>query len=176
MRDILYVHGAGDTGEAPNSLFGYIEDHMSGGYKLQRPQMPEDGTKWVDMIAHLAAPLADDAILIGHSLGGSCLLQMIATRQPGMRAAGLVLIAPPFWGEPDWTYEDFVLPDGFAGTLCGMKGIHHLHSHDDEVVNFSHQAAYEKAMPQATYLAYDGFGHSFDRGDRAPVLDLIRSL
>lgn len=176
-RELLFIHGAGDTGNDPNDVVGWLRKALADRFEVLRPQLPEpDPATWGEAIELLLTTVAEDAVLVGHSLGGSMLIKVIAERRPGLRASGLVLLAPPFWGRGGWDYEGFALPDGFAGSLTGLGAIVHLHGRDDEVVEPEHQVIYARFMPAARYLTLEDCGHDFAGPGRADILAAIESL
>lgn len=176
-RQLLFIHGAGDTGEDRNGTFAALTRAVDGRFKVLRPQLPEpDPQSWGRIIDGLLAEVPGDAALVGHSLGGSMLLKVIAERHPGLSAAGLILLAPPFWGAPGWDYLQFAPPPGFAAALGGIGAVTHLHGRDDEVVPFTHQALYAERMPEANYVAIDHCGHEFAGPGAAAVLGALRSV
>ena len=176
-RQILFIHGAGDTGEDRNGVFAQLTRAVAGRFGVSRPQLPDpDPQAWGDRISPLLADLPEDAVLIGHSLGGSMLLKVIAEQHPGLEAAGLILLAPPYWGAPGWNYLQFAPPEEFAAALGGLGAVIHLHGRDDEVVSFAHQALYAEKMPQARYVAISACGHEFGGTGAAAVLEAINSV
>lgn len=175
-RQLLFIHGAGVDVDDPAGMPAFLHQALDGQFAVATPQMPDaDANGWINAMLPLLAALPEDGVLVGHSLGGSTLLKAIAERRPGMAAAGLVLLAPPYWGAPDWDYMDFAPPKGFATALGGLGTVIHLQGKHDEVVDFSHQALYAAQMPDADYRAI-ACGHEFDGEGRAAVLTAIGAL
>jgi predicted alpha/beta hydrolase family esterase len=103
-------------------------------------------------------------ILVGHSLGGSVLLKYLSEHRPKVPAAGLFVVAAPYWGSADWKVKEFVLRESFAHSLPDALRIYLYQSRDDEVVDMEHLSRYSKAIPQATVRILDGGGHTFKDG------------
>ena len=116
---ILFVQGAGrGTHDCwDNKLVASLEHELGDGYAVRYPRMPgEDDPGYAAWKAALTAEFAsleDGAILVGHSIGGTILLHMLAERPPEFRIGGLFLIAAPFIGEGGW------LPKAAANSACG---------------------------------------------------------
>ncbi len=178
MRQVLFIHAAGRLEEGSGSLVAYLRDELGAGYDVKAPEMPEPdapgGPAWLGAVDALLADLPPDGILVGHSLGGSVLIKCIAERQPGLRAAGLVTVAAPFWGEPDWEVDAFRLPEGWPDALGGIGRIVLVHSRDDDVVPPSHMAVYKRHLPRAETRTVADCGHVFDRGGRGALVEEIR--
>ena len=103
-------------------------------------------------------------------------MKSLSEKKHKKRIAAMFLIATPFWGGPaGWQLDEFVLRDGFAATLPKIPRIFLYHSHDDDVVPFTHLALYTSALPQATVRELDGYGHLFKKKCRELVED-IKSL
>lgn len=177
MRELLFIHGAGDNGDDPNDLATYLKDALSETHTVSRPQLPEpDARTWGDMIADMLAMFPPDGILVGHSFGGSMLLKVIAEHMPEFRAAGLVIASAPFWGEPDWDYPEAAVPNDFATSLKGVGQVVFAHGRDDEVVSFTHLARYTGLMPRAKVIALEGVRHAYHEPERAQLAEAIRSI
>lgn len=142
---------------------------------MPSPEEPH-ATAWLDALDPVLLDFPPDGVLVGHSMGGAMILKFIAERKRSLAASGLVMIACPFWGEPDWEVEEFYLPNAFADRLSGLKRILLYHSPDDAIVPFAHMAAYQRHIPRAEPHEVDGAGHAFARGDRRVVVSGIRSL
>lgn len=142
---------------------------------MPSPEEPH-AIAWLDVLDSELVDFPDDGILIGHSMGGAMILKFIAERRPSLAASGLVMIACPFWGEPDWEVEEFYLPDAFANRLSGLKRILLYHSRDDAIVPFAHMAVYHKHIPRAEVHEVARAGHAFAGGDRHVVVRGIKSL
>jgi predicted alpha/beta hydrolase family esterase len=130
---------------------------------------------WKARAENELARLDDDAILIGHSLGGSVLLKCLSQGAHHESVAGLFLIAAPYWGkDEDWQLE-WALPEDFASRLPPISQMFLYHSRNDQHVPFAHLGHYQKKLPRATARALAGHEHSFTGGLPELVED-IRGL
>lgn len=176
-RQLLFIHGAMDNDEDPDGIAPLLKRELAGEFTVSRPQFPEpDATIWSEMIETHLAGLPEDSVLVGHSFGGSMLLKVLAERMTGFRFAGLVLLAPPWWGPEGWDVKDFALPADFAAALTGLETVVHLHGRADEIVDFGHQAIYVRALPEARCVALEGVTHDFSGAGHKAVLDEIELL
>ncbi|WP_248930217.1 alpha/beta hydrolase [Paenibacillus hamazuiensis] len=141
--------------------------------------MPDEGSPryeaWKDRIGKEFAALNGEVIVVGHSLGASVLLKYVTEEEPAKPVAGMFLIAPPFWGAPNWEAREFAACEDFARRLSGIERIFLYHSRDDEVVPFAHLAMYAQHLPQAAVRELDGCGHQL-AGDLSEVAHDIKSL
>lgn len=184
MRELMFIHGAGGAVDDPEfgsqELIAFLRRELAQDYRIRAPLMPRPeephAIAWLDALDAELADFPEDGVLIGHSMGGAMILKFIAERRQSLAAAGLVMIACPFCGEPDWEVEEFYLPDAFADRLSGLKRILLYHSRDDAIVPFEHMAVYHKHVPRAEVHEVDGAGHAFAGGNRRMVVRGIRSL
>ncbi|MBF9043363.1 hypothetical protein HKCCE4037_08495 [Rhodobacterales bacterium HKCCE4037] len=172
---VLFAHAAGHTPNDPP--LPRLRRALGPGFQIDAPDLgAPDPAVWTSKLsAALTAPRAP-SILVGHSLGGSELLRVIATHHPRFSAAGFVGLGVPLWGMPDWPYEAFMLPDGAAKALSGLDRIVFFGSADDDVVDPSHLPAWRDRLPRARTVETHGNGHIFDRGAIAPVLLELRRM
>lgn len=177
--DILFIHSAGvqsgDEGSAP--FVKYLRHSLGANFNVSAPIMPQPddpsyerwSNKLRELLQHQSPP-----ILIGHSLGGSVLLKYISEENPTIAAAGLFLVATPFWGGEDWNADEFVLRENFANFLPDTLNIYLYQSRDDDVVSIEHLSHYSSAIPQAAVKALESGGHTFKNGLLCLVEDIQR--
>jgi predicted alpha/beta hydrolase family esterase len=128
---------------------------------------------WRDQIEQELGKLDADALLIGHSLGGSMLLKYLAEGTYQRPIAGLFLVAVPYWGKQDWERE-YAVPDDFAARLPPIRHLFLYHSRFDENAPFASLKRYQEQLPQATVRVLDGKEHSFTEGLPVLVQDIKR--
>jgi predicted alpha/beta hydrolase family esterase len=181
-RRLLFAHSAGPQGDREGSgfLVAALRRGLGSGYDVRYPIMPDPDdpayAPWRDRLEEELAALADGAILVGHSLGGSVLLKLLSERKPRTRVphiAGLFLVATPFWGPEGWGVEEFRLRKDFAARLPRIPRLVLFHSRDDDEVPFAHLGLYARALPQATVRELDGYGHLFEHGCRELVEEIV---
>lgn len=167
--DVLFIHSAGvqsgDEGSAP--FVKYLRHSLGSNYNLYAPIMPlpDDPSyeRWSNELKELLQ-YKSPPILIGHSLGGSVLLKYISEEHQTISAAGLFLVATPFWGSADWNVEEFILRENFASFLPDTLNVFLYQSQDDDVVSIEHLSNYSNAIPRAVVKALDSGGHAFTNG------------
>ena len=175
-RQVLFIQAAGDKRAGSGPLIAHLERALAGDFEVIAPDMPTPDrpqyAPWRDRIAHeLAVLVDDDALLVGHSLGGSVLVKCLAEGAHPQPLAGLFLVAAPYWGA---NMPEFALPAGFAARLPSIAATFLYHSRGDGEVPFSHVERYREALTHATVRPIDGDEHTFAGGLPALVEDLVR--
>ena len=84
------------------------------GYEVRYPRMPDESDpsylRWKQAIESACAELEDGAILVGHSVGATILVNAIAEDPPRIALGGIFLDAAPFVGEGGWPSGDGLEP------------------------------------------------------------------
>ncbi|GHO57878.1 RBBP9/YdeN family alpha/beta hydrolase [Ktedonobacter robiniae] len=179
-KQILFIQGAGNQHKPLGSgkLVASLRQQLGSDYQVLAPDMPDPNhpryLAWRDQIEQELGKLDADALLIGHSLGGSMLLKYLAEGTYQKPIAGLFLVAVPYWGKQDWELEYAVLDD-FASRLPPIRQLFLYHSRSDEEVPFSSLRRYQEKLPQATVRVFDGKEHSFTEGLPLLAQDIKRS-
>ncbi len=181
-KQVLFIQGAGNkwNPDGSGNLIAYLQEQLGSDYEVLSPDMPDPDhpqyEAWRTQIEKELAALTDDAILIGHSVGGSVLLKCLAFGAYQKHIAGLFLVAAPYWGkDADWQIDEFMLPEDFAAKLPQIAQIFLYHSRNDEEVPFAHLGHYQEKLPQANARALDGHEHSFKHGLPELVDDITQS-
>lgn len=164
--DILFIQGAGVEAIAEEEpLVQQLQQRLGDDFKLHHPPMPDGDNpqyaSWKHFIAEEIKKFPH-VILIGHSFGGSVLLKHFAEDGVPDNYLGSILMGVPFWGEPDWEYEEFELRDDAGEKLSAVKNIFIYHSEDDQEVPFSHLTAYKKLLPGAVAREMKEIDHSYE--------------
>jgi predicted alpha/beta hydrolase family esterase len=168
-KQILFIHGAGNQHkpEGSGKLVAYLRQQLGSDYQALAPDMPDPDhpryLAWRNQIEKELDKLDANALLIGHSLGGSMLLKYLAEGTYQRPIAGMFLVAVPYWGKQDWELE-YAVPDDFASRLPPIRRLFLYHSRDDEEIPFSSLRRYQEQLPQATVRVLDGKEHSFTEG------------
>jgi pimeloyl-ACP methyl ester carboxylesterase len=126
-------------------------------------------------LAEEIAGLRDGAILVGHSIGGTILISVLAEAPPKRRLAGIFLVAPPFVGAGGWPSEDIRPMADLGARLPQAVPIHLYHGSKDDTAPFAHVDLYEEAIPGAVAHRLDGRDHQLNN-NLAEVAAGIRAL
>src|SRR5215468_3035670 len=103
-HQVLFVQGGGESthDEWDNKLVESLGRKLGLGYEIGYPRMPNEAdpnyARWKAALKREFATVADGAILIGHSIGGTILIQVLAKEPPAWMPGGIFLIAAPFVG------------------------------------------------------------------------------
>src|SRR5207344_2561345 len=94
--------------------------------------------------------LEGGAVLIGHSIGGTVLLHVLAEKRLRTNPGALFLIAAPFIGEGGWQSDDIQPTADLAGQLPVGMPVFLFHGTADDSVPFAHMQLHATALPDAT--------------------------
>lgn len=161
-RQILFVQGggAGVHDEWDDTLAASLRAELGHGYEVRYPRMPgEDqpqAATWGSAIRQEIAALEDGAVVVGHSVGGTILVHVLAEAAPDRRLGGIVLLAVPCVGLGGWPGDEFELPSDLGGRLPQGVPVHLFHGLADETVPPAHTDLYAHAIPQAHVHRYPG--------------------
>lgn len=104
---------------------------------------------WKTALETEFAKLDDGAVLVGHSIGGTILVNALAQIQSKRKFRAIFLIAAPFIGEGGWASDDInPLPD-LGARLPRDAPVYIYHGLADETAPASHAELYARAIPQA---------------------------
>ena len=169
--DVLFIHSVGpQSGEQGSTPFvKHLRQSLGSAYRVTCPAMPAPTKpsyeRWKLELERLLPSDKPPPILVGHSLGGSVLLKYISEHKPKVPAAGLFIVAAPYWGNAGRKVEEFVLRESFARSLPNSLEIYLYQSRDDEMLDMEHHLLrYSRAIPQATVRILDAGGHTFKDG------------
>jgi predicted alpha/beta hydrolase family esterase len=119
--------------------------------------------------------LQDGAILVGHSVGGTILVNVLAEHSPARGFGAIFLIAAPFVGDGGWSSDDLQFPPDLGARLPEGVPVHLYHGLEDQVVPPSHVDLYARAVPQARVHRLRGRNHPLNN-DLREVAAAISSL
>jgi predicted alpha/beta hydrolase family esterase len=179
-RQILFVQGAGEGtyDRWDSKLVASLERELGESYAVRYPRMPcEDDPGYADWKAALMSEfksLEDGAILVGHSVGGTILIRLLAELPPKPSFGGVFVIAAPFFGDGGWPGDD---DDGtdLSGRLPSGVPVYLYHGTDDAVVPTAHVHLYAKAIPHAVVRTCERRDHQLDN-DMSDLARDIRSV
>ena len=152
---LLFVQGggAGTHDEWDNKLVDSLRRELGPNFEIRYPRMPNEDdpsfAAWKTALEKEFAKLKDGAILVGHSIGGTILVNALAETPSKRRFRAIILIAAPFVGEGGWPSEDInSTPDLGARLPCDIP-IYIYHGLADETAPPSHSELYARAIPHA---------------------------
>lgn len=164
-RQVLFIQGggAGVHDEWDDKLYDSLRRELGNGYEVRYPRMPHEEdpsyARWSAAIRHELTALDDDAVVAGHSVGGTVLVNTLAERPPGPELGAIVLIAAPFVGAGGWPGDEFELPHDLGARLPHGVPVHVFHGLQDEIAPPSHADLYARAIPQAQLHRLPGRDH-----------------
>jgi len=180
-RQLLFVQGGGKGAhdEWDDKLVESLRRKLGQGYEIHYPRMPSEQepryASWRTTLERSFATLGDGAILVGHSVGGTILLKVLAERASATKFAGLFLIAAPFVGNGGWSADDLEFPSDLGTRLPSGVPIHFFHGLEDKIAPPSHIGLYAHAVPGAHVHRLSGRDHQLNN-DLGEVATAILSL
>ena len=167
-RQILFIQGGG-TGthdQWDNKLVDSLSRHLGDGTEVRYPRMPDEDdpriARWGPAIRRAVAHLDDGAIVVGHSVGATILVNALAEQPPESELEAIVLIAAPFVGDGGWLSDEFELPKDLGARLPPGVPVHVFHGLVDETAPPSHADLFAQAIPQAQVHRLPGRNHQLN--------------
>jgi len=180
-RQVLFVQGggAGTHDRWDNELVESLRLELGQDYELRYPRMPNEGdpdyAAWKATLETELGKLQPGAILVGHSVGGTILVRLLAEHSPARELGAILLVAAPFVGDGGWPSDDGQLPPDLGARLPKDVPIHFYQGLADEVVPPSHVELYARAVPRARIHHLRGRDHQLNN-DLREVAGAIRAL
>jgi pimeloyl-ACP methyl ester carboxylesterase len=117
---------------------------------------------WCAAILRELAALDDGAVVAGHSIGGTILINTLAEHPPEQKLTAIVLVAAPFVGTGGWPGEEFELPRDLGAKLPLGVPVHVFQGLQDDTAPPSHADLYARAIPQSQLHRLPGRDHQLD--------------
>jgi predicted alpha/beta hydrolase family esterase len=181
-HQVLFIQGGGAEGthdEWDNKLVASLGRELGPDYEIRYPLMPNEADPqyalWKAAFESELAKLEDGAILVGHSIGATILINALGEEPPAVALRGVFLIAAPFVGTGGWPSEDIEPMSGLGARLPQQLPIYLYHGSEDETAPFEHVGLYAKAIPRAVVRRLAGRNHQLD-DDLSEVAADIRRL
>jgi predicted alpha/beta hydrolase family esterase len=180
-RQLLFIQGGGKGVHDgwDNKLVESLRRKLGQDYDIHYPRMPGENnpsySSWKTTLEKVFGTLQDGAILVGHSVGGTILVKLLAEQSSEREIGAIFLIAAPFVGEGGWSADDLQLPPDLGARLPKGVPIHLFHGLEDKVAPPSHIELYARAVPQARVHRLRGRDHQLDN-DLGEVAAAILSL
>ena len=178
-RQVLFIQGggAGVHDEWDDKLVASLRRELGSDYEVRYPRMPDEGdpdyARWSTTIRREMAALDDGAVVVGHSVGATVLVNALAEQPPEKGLGAIVLIAAPFVGEGGWPTDEFAPASDLGASLPPGARVHVFHGLRDEAVPSSHAGLYALAIPQAQVHQLPGRDHQLNN-DLSEVAEAIR--
>ncbi|MFI6332391.1 alpha/beta hydrolase [Micromonospora chersina] len=167
-RQILFIQGggAGVHDEWDDKLSDSLRRELGNGYDVRYPRMPDEDdpsyARWSAAIRREMAALDGGAVVVGHSVGATILVNALAERPPWPELGAIVLVAAPFVGAGGWPGDEFELPHDLGARLPHGVPVHVFHGLQDETAPPSHADLYARAIPQARLHLLPGRDHQLN--------------
>jgi predicted alpha/beta hydrolase family esterase len=180
-RQLLFVQGGGKGthDEWDDKLVASLRVELGQDYEIHYPRMPSEDDPsyalWKTALEREFGTLRDGAILVGHSVGGTILVKVLAEPSSARGFGAIFLLAAPFVGNGGWSADDLEFPPDLGARLPKGVPIHFYHGLEDKVAPPSHIDLYERAVPQARIHRLPGRDHQLNNDLRevaAAILDL----
>ena len=181
QRQVLFVQGGGEGvhDEWDDKLVASLERGLGPDYEIRYPRMPNEGdpqyASWKAALEKELGKLRDGAILIGHSIGATILINVLAEHTATWTPGGVFLISAPFVGKGGWPGEDMGPMSDLGTRLPARVPIHLYYGSKDDTVPFEHAGLYERAMPSAVIRRLASRDHQLNN-DLSEVAADVRRL
>jgi predicted alpha/beta hydrolase family esterase len=168
MRQVLFVQGGGEGvhDQWDNHLVDSLRAELGPAYEIRYPVMPNEADPryavWKLAIQRELEALTPGAVVIGHSVGGSILINLLAEEAPHFQLGAICLIAAPFIGTGGWESDDIEPRPDLAARLPRDVPVFLYHGSDDDTVPFAHAEQYARALPRAQVRRLEGRDHQLD--------------
>lgn len=181
MRQLLFVQGGGEGvhDQWDNQLVDSLSRELGPKYDIRYPLMPNESdpqyAAWKGALERELAVLEHGAIVVGHSIGGTILVNLLAEWTPPTALGAICLIAVPFIGEGGWPSEDIVPRSDLEARLPRDVPIFLYYGDKDDTVPPAHVDLYARALPRAQVRRLSKRDHQLNN-DLSEVASDIRGL
>lgn len=178
-HQVLFVQGGGADGthdEWDSKLVDSLQQALGPDYDIRYPRMPNEADpeygRWRTALEKEFAKLDDGAFLVGHSIGGTILMRVLAGQPPDWTPGGIFLIAAPFVGQGGWPSEDVEPVSDLGARLPAQVPVYLYHGSEDGTAPFKHVGLYERAIPQAVVRRLTGRDHQLNNDLSEVAVDI----
>jgi predicted alpha/beta hydrolase family esterase len=157
-----------------------IDQKLGPEFQVIAPQMPNKHNakylEWKIWFEKLIPFIEEEAIFIGHSMGGIFMAKYLSENNFPKKIKATFLIAAPYDASQSlYSLGDFALTEPLE-RFQGQGGQIFLYqSTDDPVVDFSDFEKYQKALPKACSMVFEGKGH-FNQEQFPELVGDLRAL
>jgi len=180
MRQVLFVQGGGEGvhDRWDNHLVDSLRHELGPEYEIRYPVMPNEADPqfavWKRALEKELAALEPGAVVVGHSVGATILVHVLADRTPPVDLGAICLIAAPFVGTGGWESGDIEPRPDIADRLPRDVPIFFYHGRDDDTVPFEHVELYARALPCAQVRRLAGRDHQLGNDLSETAADIRR--
>ncbi len=169
MRIIL-VHGY-KASPSTNFLPWLERELRARGFDVLIPELPNpaepDRDAWTEALVDVCAPLTENDIIVGHSLGGAAALRMLEAAEARTTPHAMVMIATP-WMIADEKFRGFFFSElDFEVLMWRAAKFVVIHAQNDPIIPVEHGKRYAATLHAA--LVTPETGEHF-QGTEYPVL------
>jgi predicted alpha/beta hydrolase family esterase len=181
VRQVLFIQGGGAKvhDEWDDKLVASLRRELGPEWDVRYPRMPDEGDpsypKWKTAIAREIEELDEGAILAGHSIGGTMLIQTLAEDPPSQCPGAIMLMSAPFIGEGGWESDDISPKPDLGARLPQGVSVHVFHGCEDRTAPSAHAHLYSRAIPQAKVHLLPERDHQLNN-DLSDVADVVTEL
>ena len=138
-----------------------LQETLGEKYQVIAPTMPNKQNaryrEWKIWLDGFIDKIDEDAIYIGHSMGGIFLAKYLSERKQMYKA--LFLVAAPFAGNDTEDLCDFNVEDPAILSHLNTKNVILYHSKNDPVVPYEHSLHYKESIPHAKMVSFEDRYH-----------------
>ncbi|HKH92050.1 MAG TPA: alpha/beta hydrolase [Gemmatimonadaceae bacterium] len=180
MRQVLFVQGGGEGvhDQWDNQLVDNLRSELGPTYEIRYPVMPNEADPkygiWKPALQRELAALDPGAIVIGHSIGGTILIHVLAERTLHSDLGAICLISAPFIGPGGWESDEIEARPDLGEWLPSDVPIYFYHGRDDDSVPIAHVELYANAVPRAQVRRLAGRDHQLDNRITEVATDIQR--
>jgi len=178
QKQVLFIQGAGESAHDAwdEKLVRSLERELGRGYAVRYPHMPNEAepsyAAWRSVLLEELGRLKAGALVVGHSVGATMLLHVLAERSPKVALGAVLLIAAPFIGEGGWPSDEIEPLDQRGTRALAKLPLFLYHGTSDETVPWSHLMLYAKAIPGVKTRRLAGRDHQLNNDLGALVRDI----
>ena len=181
MTEILFIQGAGKGAhdEWDINLVESLQHDLGPDYNVRFPLMPNEAdpkfATWRPVVEKEISNLRDGDIVVGHSMGGTMMINTLAETLPPSTLGAIMLLAAPFIGDGGWDSEEIKPGNDLAKRLPSGVPIFLFHGDADTTAPIAHMDLYSQQLPGAHVRHLAGRDHQLNN-NLAEVAKAIREL
>jgi pimeloyl-ACP methyl ester carboxylesterase len=180
-RQVLFVQGGGARAhdEWDDKLVDSLTRELGPSFEVRYPCMPNEDdpnyATWKAALQKEYVKLKDGAIVVGHSIGATIMINALAEHPPQRELGAIFLVSAPFVGEGGWKPDDWQPQRKLGEELPRGVPVFVYQGLADETAPPSHADLYAKAIPQAHLFRLPGRNHQLN-DDLKEIAAAIKEL